>query len=104
MNAIELYPRPYVKGADLQGKSWEVTVRDFSQKWMHPNSSGKPENKWVMFFENTEKGLIWNRTLNDQMVALHGPEVESWLGKKVRLYPVLMKVAGIDRVAIRIQI
>lgn len=63
-----------------------VTIRNVS----HDNvaKEGAPEElKWVMYFDEFEKGMVLNST-NGQIIAkaLGSEEIDDWAGKQIVLY------------------
>ena len=50
------------------------------------NPEGGTEEKPVLRFGDTEKGLILNRTNAETIAGLYGSEVESWTSKRITLF------------------
>ena len=98
MNISELYPRRFARGADLKGPA-TVTIKAVTQEELHPN--GRPVKKFVLWFEETPRGVILNRPLAVQLAELLGDDTETWGAQKITLYPEPMVVAGRPCTAIR---
>lgn len=102
MNVDDIYPRRYASGADLQGKSHTVTIRTVTIESLRP--AGILMEKPVIWFHETERGVIMSRTMASTIAASFGPDTDTWAGRSITLTPVPVKVAGADRIAIRCSI
>lgn len=101
MKVSEAFPRRYVTGEELGGKSFLVTIEAVRPEQMQMQG-GRPETKQVMYLAGTRKGVILSRTLAEQIKEILAlDEMDEWAGHKVVLYPEPMTVAGKPRVAIR---
>lgn len=101
MKISEMFPRKYATGEDLQGKTLMLTIVGVKAEKMSPQPGSPPVDKYVLFFQEAKKGIVLNRTLAEQIAAIHGPETDDWIGKRITIYPLPMTVAGKHRVAIR---
>lgn len=74
----------YLKRADL-GAGKLLTIRECVQEVMKGDSG--PEEKWVLYFEEEEKGMVLNPT-NAQIIAQFSGERNSdnWNGIKIVAY------------------
>jgi hypothetical protein len=102
MKLDQLFPTRYATGADLNGKAFTFTVAAVSMEQMH-SQPGKPaEAKPVLYFKETQKGIVLTRPLAMQIAEiLRSTDTDEWTGKKVTIYPQPLIVAGQHRVAIR---
>ena len=102
MKLNNMFPRKYAIGADLNGQSVTVTVKSLSIDKLSPHPGQPPMDRFILFFDETQKGVILSRTLAEQIASiLHSDDTEKWIGKKIMLYPQPLTVAGKSRVAIR---
>lgn len=102
MKLSELFPRKYVSGDDLAGKAWPLTITRVAEEEMRVRAGAAPEKKHVVYFEQTEKGVILSRTLAYQIAeAVGSDDTNDWPGKKIVVYPESVMVAGVHRVGIR---
>lgn len=100
MKIDQMFPRKYATGRDLAGKAVTLTIATVQREQVQLGR--KPEPKFVLRFENAEKGIILNRTMAEQIATItDSRETDKWKGHRVTLYPQPMRVAGKDRVAIR---
>ena len=102
MKIDEIFPRKYASGEDLAGKPVTLEIRAIIPETMRPGPGAQPVEKWVVYFERASKGVILSRTLANQIAEATGQDdTLNWIGQRVTLYPLPMKVAGHDVVAIR---
>ncbi len=86
LNYLKFFPGKYLGIIDVDGKEEILfTIRALRQDDVQ-NPDGGTEQKPVLSFEETDKGLILNRTNADSVAALHGPDVNNWAGQKILLY------------------
>ncbi len=102
MKLNEMFPRKYATGEDLNGKAVAVTIARITSEKMRPNQTSPGVEKYVIYFQETKKGVVLSRTLARQIArAVGSDDTDNWTGKRVTLYPESMMVAGVNRVAIR---
>jgi hypothetical protein len=60
-----------------------LTIRGFEEENVAPDD--KPQElKWVMYFEETDKGLVMNSTnLQLAAIALNSQDTDDWIGQKI---------------------
>jgi len=98
----EMFPRKFVSGDDLNGKSYVVTIEEVRQEQLRIAGAAKEETRYVLYLLNTRKGIILSRTLAEQIADIVGrADTADWPRHKIVIYPVPMLVAGKKRVAIR---
>ena len=80
MKASTMFPSEFLRAGDLDGPKLytmtSVEMRDIGG-----------DHKPVLFFQETEKGVILNKTNNNTIVQAYGDETEGWAGKQIVLYP-----------------
>jgi hypothetical protein len=101
MKISELYPKRYATGDDLKGQAYTFTISRVNLEEMHPQPGAPVERKPVIYFDQTQKGIILGPALARQIAAALGDETDTWKGKKITIYPQPMTVAGQPRIAIR---
>ncbi len=102
MKLTQMFPKRYATGSDFQGKALTLTVARVASEKMHPQANAPETEKWVLYFNETKKGVILNRTLAFQIAEILGSdETEEWVGKSITLFPQPMNVAGRSVIAIR---
>lgn len=101
MNIDNLFPTKYIKPVDLQGKDVTLTIKRASLEMM--GQGVEKEQKLVIWFERTEKGLIMNRTNATVITNLHGKETDDWIGKRIIIYATSVTAFGKKHDVIRIR-
>lgn len=102
MKVCDMFPRKYLAGVDLQDKAWRLTIASVDAERMSPAKGRPQEDKWILHFAETEKGVILSRTMAYQVaVALDTENADQWLGRAITIYPEKMTVGGQERVGIR---
>jgi hypothetical protein len=62
------------------------------------------EKKLVVWFTNSPKGLVLNRTNNRTIRGAYGDDVAGWVGKLIVLYPTQTELGGRPVGALRVRI
>ncbi len=79
----------YLKQNDIEevgnGQDVLVTIRAYRQESMEKN--GAKEKKWLLLFDELEKGLVLNSTNGKTICKLMGTDdMDIWKGKQIALY------------------
>lgn len=74
----------YLKYQELDSKDWTFTIKEFAKENL--GKDGEHEMKWILYFEEMEKGLALNATNGKTICKLYGDEMDEWVGKRVTLY------------------
>ena len=101
MNIYKTNLFPYIIGDSLIGKTATMTMANVVPEEMQ-NNRGQKETKYVLYFQETDKGLILNKTNSATIARLYGPETENWQGEQVTLYGEEVKAFGKTHNAVRI--
>jgi hypothetical protein len=107
MNANTHTPRKwsdfdkYLKGEHLEGKAYTVTIRAVEIEETHPRP-GQVQLAPVAYFKETKKGLVLTPTNQDALARLFGDDITGCIGKPIVIKAEQMRVAGNDRLPIRI--
>lgn len=98
-----LHPSKYVRAADLLGKDAVLTISHVMRDEELQMRNGTKEKKPIVYFSETEKGLVLNKTNKASIVALHGRVVKGWTGKQIAVYPTQGSFGGktVDCIRIR---
>jgi len=102
MKISDVFPSKYLTAADLDGKSYTLTIRTVTLEEMITHDNKKVQ-KPVCWFANAQKGFVMNVTNAHIIVALYGDETASWTGKRITLYPTKVKAFGTYQDAIRVR-
>ncbi len=71
------------------GKNYTVTISHILQEDM-----GEGEQKWVVYFTETQKAMVLNRTVANTCEWLFGGDTDAWVGKKVVLFAEMTSMMG----------
>lgn len=102
MNLNDMYPSKYLKAEDIDGEDAVVTVHSVQMEDMGQGED--TESRPVVYFEELDKGLVLNRTNANTVSGLHGPETDSWTGKKITLYATEVDYKGKVTLGIRVRL
>jgi len=86
MNISNAFPSKYLKAADLNGKSHDLTIREVKMEDVGGNNV-EEESKPVLYFEGKQKGIVLNRTNTSAITFKYGEETDDWEGKALEVYP-----------------
>lgn len=86
MDAALLTQSIYLKSAEFQGKDVTLTIDRIVLEELEDNQ-GRQKTKGVIWFKETRKGWVLNRTNVQCMVAIFGKETDHWRAKRVTLFP-----------------
>jgi len=86
MNTDLLYPSKYINSGDLKGRKITVTIAELKRELLKQRN-GQQEAKPILYFKETSKGLVVNKTNLKTLQSVCGSrESNDWTGKKVVLY------------------
>jgi hypothetical protein len=103
MKASRLKVKRFVQVDDLDPDGNIVTIAEVRQQKMQ-GRDGSENLKGVLYFKETEiKPLPLNNTNIDSLIALHGDDVEDWIGKQIKLVVREVEAFGKTGPGIRIE-
>lgn len=70
----------------LEGQDRTVTIKSVELEAL-PTEKGGEETKGVVSFNETDRGLVLNRTNAEALRAMFGAKLALWVGKRITLYP-----------------
>ena len=92
----------YIAGDSLIGRPVVLTMNKVVTEPV-VGQGGKVEEKLILYFKETKKGLILNKTNAKRIAKLYGGETDSWADKVVELYTEEVKAFGETHNAVRIR-
>lgn len=98
MNLDDIYQSSTIKAQDLKGREVTLTINGFQAVDF---DEGK---KLVLSFAETQKTLVCNKTNGTTIGQLHGSNVDSWIGKRITLFPTQTDWAGSQVACIRVKL
>jgi hypothetical protein len=76
----------YLKHQDLGTQDWPVMIKDVKREEIK-NKDGSSDKKFVVYFEELEKGLVLNTTnMNMLYKLLQSDDSDNWQGQCITLY------------------
>jgi len=83
----ELFPSRWINHADLNGKTFVLTIREVTIEQVRDKfGGGDMVHKGVVWFERAEKGLVLNHTQASAIAAICKSETfTDWVGKRIML-------------------
>jgi hypothetical protein len=91
----------YIAGDSLKGKSVPMTIDRVVNEDV--SNSDKTEEKQVLYFVESKKGMILNKTNAKRIARLYGPETDDWKGIVIELYTEPVKAFGEIHNALRVR-
>jgi hypothetical protein len=88
MNIMDTFPSSYLKAADLNGKSYKLKIKEVLMEEIGG------EHKAILYFQNTDKGVVLNKTNATAIADVHGPDTDGWNGKEVEVFPATTMFKG----------
>lgn len=97
----EIYPSKYLKATDIDGSDLVVTISKADVEVM--GLGDRADQKIVLYFQETDKGLPLNKTNAIAVGQLYGRDIENWVGKRVALFPTEVSFQGKQYPSIRVR-
>src|SRR6266568_5065825 len=98
MKLKNMFPSKYMVAADLDGD----TVLGITSVGIEEVGPDRQE-KHVVRFSESQKGLILNVTNAKTIGDLYGEESDAWAGRRVTLYPTRVEFKGKSAMGIRVR-
>jgi len=88
----DLYPSKYIKSADIGETDMILTINrvEFEDFGFGESKETKP----VLYFDETDKGLVLNVTNANTIASLYGDKIDNWTGKRIALFPTEVSFQG----------
>lgn len=96
----DMVPSKYLKAADVE-ESPVLTISHVKEETI--GQGAQADKKWILFFEEEEKGLVLNRTNINTIAGLYGDDTDDWEGKKITLFATQVDFQGKQVDAIRVR-
>ena len=97
----DLFPSPYLKCKDIGDSDRVLTIERIVKE---PFGFGDvQEIKPVIYFVETDKGLVLNKTNTFTIANMYGVDYSVWNGKRITLYTTEVSFQGTTIMGIRIR-
>ena len=84
MKVNQMFPSKYLSAADLQGRQIQVIMDRVMMEQIRGEHGN--EDKYVLYFQGKEKGLVLNVTNANTIAEFYGHETDEWTGRAITLY------------------
>lgn len=98
----DLFPSAWLKASDFDEGPQDLTIREVTVETL--GHGAKREEKNVIYFEETKKGLVVNKTNAGTIAGAYGPRTENWPGQVVQLFSTKVPFGSDIKDGIRIRI
>ena len=78
----EMFPSKWLKASDID-QDYEVEIVEVTTD--NIGQGDQKEEKFVVHFQEFDKGLVLNKVNASMIAAQHGDDTDNWIGKKVVL-------------------
>lgn len=103
MNINNAFPSKYIKSGDINPDA-DMVLTISHVEVENVGQGDEAELKPVVYFSETDKGLVLNKTNAATIAKLVGtPETEGWTGKRIALFATEVDFAGKQTLAIRVR-
>jgi hypothetical protein len=101
MNINNAFPSKWLKSGDVEDGDLTLTVKSVSLEEV--GSGEQAEQKPIIYFHETEKGMVLNKTNVDTIARLYTPETDAWIGKTITIFATEVDFAGKQTLALRVR-
>lgn len=82
----EMYEGRFLKAGLFKGRDVTLTIVNVEVEALEQEKGGA-RKRGILYFRETDKGLVLNRTNGECLKALFGRNLTEWVGKRVTLFP-----------------
>jgi hypothetical protein len=99
-----MFPGRYIKGVEVKaaGRPIALTIVRIEPRHELSGKKGESESKPALFFKETEKGLVLNKTNAVSIAGVLTRDPRKWIGHKIVLCTERGKYGGVMRDVVRI--
>lgn len=102
LNGELMFPTKYVSAEECKGKDVTLTIADVKIDELQRKDGGK-EKKPVLYFKETKKMLVLNKTNSGAIADQLGTEARKWPGHRITIFPTTCNAYGEIKPCIRIR-
>ena len=95
----DAFPSTYLRADDLNNRTAKLKMEKVVFEEIGQDKDQKP----VLYFVDTKKGLVLNKTNATTIGAVYGQELEGWTGKEIELFSQMVPFQGQTVPAIRVR-
>jgi hypothetical protein len=97
----EMYPARFLKADLLKGRKVTLTIKNIVGEGLM-SEDGKANLEWVVSFAERPLEFVMNKTNATCLYRMFGGDPNSWIGRKVTLFPTTVMAFGARQDCIRI--
>lgn len=101
MNIDAAFPSKYLKASDIGDGDMPLTIKEVVIE--NIGQGEDIESKPILYFVETEKGLVLNKTNSNTIKGLYTAETDNWAGKMIALFATEVDFAGKQTLALRVR-
>jgi hypothetical protein len=96
-----MFPSKYFKASDCEDGELTLTIDSLRRELIGQGSQA--EEKYVLYFEGEDRGLVLNKTNSTTIARLHGEDTNDWIGKQITLFATEVPFQGevVDALRVR---
>jgi len=102
MNINNAFPSKWLKSGDIP-EDTDLVLTINKVEVQEVGQGEEAEQKPVIFFAETDKGMVLNKTNAGTISKLYTPETDAWLGKRIALFSTEVDFGGNQTLAIRVR-
>lgn len=102
MNIQNAFPSTTLKAADMEDADMTLTMTDVKIETVGQGKDA--EDKPHLYFEETDKPLVLNKTNAGVISQLYGNDTDGWPGNKITLYATEVEFGGKMTMGIRVRL
>jgi hypothetical protein len=95
----DMYPSRWLKASDVEDEDRVLTI----DRVVEEKIGQAGDLKWVLYFQELDKGLVLNKTNTTTIAKLWGDNTDDWEGCQVTLYATEVQFQGDMVEAIRVR-
>jgi hypothetical protein len=89
-----------LKAEDIGDDDLVLTIQSVDMEELGQDQDEKP----VLYFAETDKGLVLNKTNCDAIAQLYPGQIGDWIGKKIALYATEVSFGGKTMMGVRVRL
>ena len=103
MDYRAMFKGDYISAVEFDGRTPTLTIATVKMARLPSlKHEGQEEDKGVIGFKETPRGMVVNRTNAECIAGMFGGNTDGWIGKRITLHAVKVPVGPKEELGIRI--
>lgn len=102
MNILAAFKGDYIAAVEFDGKTPTLTIEHVKMLDLE-DDKGKTKTRPIVYFRETKRGWVLNKTSAQALAALFTPETDKWTGKRVTLVAEMVQFGKERMLGIRVK-